>query len=223
MKFTIKLKNIRTIEKIEDYWQKEDYINLLELFDYPDATSVPETELFEMLSMAISDFEPDEAAEIVLTYKLSNILKKGQIENLSHEMLIDKVAEDYADISLHYPLFNINQLLYSAFNGTFPHAKATKVGFELSVKGDSNIAVTKELALKAVCGGLADNSPILRLFEKQLNGKEPFSDAEKIVWELHDSGSNAYTMITSDYWINKEDFIDYEFAGSIKLYEDKEE
>ena len=55
MKFTIKLKKIRTINKIEGYWKKEDFINLLELFDYSDATSIPEAELFDMLSMAISE------------------------------------------------------------------------------------------------------------------------------------------------------------------------
>ena len=112
MNFTIKLKKIKTIEKIEGYWKNTDYINLLELFDFSDATSIPEAELFDMLSMAISDYEPDEAAEIVLTYKLNSVLKEGQIKNLSHEMLVDKVAEEYPNISLHYPLFNINQLLY---------------------------------------------------------------------------------------------------------------
>ena len=223
MKFTININDVKSIDKIPGYWTNDDYIKLLEELEVSDAKESDPAELLALLEMAISDFEPHEAAEILLRYKLKDKLKEGQIQNLSHEMAYDNEAEENADIALHYTLFNINQLLYSAFNGTFPHAKATKVGFELSVKGDSNIAVTKELALKAVCGGLADNSPILRLFEKQLNGKESFSDAEKIVWELHDSGSNAYTMITSDYWINKEDFIDYEFTGSIKLYEDKEE
>ncbi len=173
--------------------------------------------------MAISDFEPHGAAEILLKYKLNKELNPGQIQNLSHEMADDNEAEGNPDIALHYALFNINQLLYSAFNGIFPIAKATKVEFEISFKEDSTITVSKELALKAVCSGLTDNSPILRLFEDQLKGKEPFSDAEKIVWELHNAGSSKYTMITSDYWINKEDFIEHEFAGSIKLFEDKEE
>ena len=82
MNFTIKLQKIKKIEKIEGYWKKEDYVNLLELFDYSDAQDVPESELWDMLSMAISDFEPEEAAEIVLTYKLKNVLKGGQIKNL---------------------------------------------------------------------------------------------------------------------------------------------
>ena len=53
MNFTIKLKKVRTIEKLEAYWTKEDYINLLELFEFSDASSVAEEELFDMLSMAI--------------------------------------------------------------------------------------------------------------------------------------------------------------------------
>ncbi len=223
MKFTINIDDVISIDKIPGYWTNDDYIKLLEELEVLDAKDSDPAELQALLEMAISDFEPHEAAEILLRYKLADKLKEGQIQNLSHEMAYDNEAEENADIALHYTLFNINQLLYSAFNGTFPHAKATKVEFELSFKDDPGISVTKELALKAVCSGLADNSPILRLFEKQLNGKESFSDAEKIVWELHHSGSNRYTMITSDYWINKEDFIEHEFSGSIKLHEYKEE
>ena len=224
MKFTIKINEVKSTDKIPGYWNNDDYINLLEELEIPDAKNSKHSELLELLEMAISDFEPHEAAALLLKYKLNDELNSGQIQNLSHEMADDNEAEGNPDISLHYALFNINQLLYTAFNGIFPNAKATKVDFELSLKDvDSNITVSKELALKAVCSGLTDNSPILRLFKDQLNGKEPFSDAEKIVWELHSSGSNNYTMITSDYWINKEDFVDREFSGSIKLYQDDEE
>ena len=223
MKFTIKVNEIKSIDEIPGYWTNDDYINILEQLDFSDARNSNPSELRELLEMAISDFEPHESAEILLRYKLNEELNSGQIQNLSHEMADDNEAEGNPNIALHYALFNINQLLYTAFNGIFPNAKATKVEFELSFKGDSKIVVTKELALKAVCSGLTDNSPILRLFKNQLNGKEPFSDAEKIVWELHNSGSNKYTMITSDYWISKEDFKDSEFSSSIKLYEDREE
>jgi hypothetical protein len=221
MKFTIKVNEIKSIDAIPGYWTNDDYVNILEELDFSDARNSNPSELRELLEIAISDFEPHESAEILLRYKLNEELNDGQIQNLSHEMADDNEAEGNPNIALHYTLFNINQLLYKAFNGIFPNAKATKVEFELIFKGDSKITVTKELALKAVCSGLTDNSPILRLFKNQLNGKEPFSDAEKIVWELHNSGSNKYTMITSDYWINKEDFIEREFSSSIRLYEDK--
>ena len=223
MKFTIKVNDVKSIGEIPGYWTNDDYINILEALDFSDAESSDPSELRALLEMAITDFEPHESAAILLKYKLRTELNDGQIQNLSHELADDNEAEGNPDIALHYALFNINQLLYSAFNGIFPNAKATKIEFELGFKEDPEIAVTKEFALKAVCRGLTDNSPVLRLFENQLNGKEPFTDAEKIVWELHNHGSNKFAMITSDYWINKEDFKEREFTGSIKLYEKTDE
>ena len=222
IKFTIKINAVNVIHEIPGYWTNDDYINILEDLDFSDARNSNPSELRDLLEMAMSDFEPHESAEILLRYKLSEELTSNQIKNLSHEMVDENEAEGNADIALQYTLFNINQLLHAAFKGIFPNAKATKVEFELSFKGDSRITVTKEIALKAVCSALTDHSPILRLFENQLMGKEPFSDAEKIVWELHNPGSNRYAMITSDYWNNRKDFIEREFSGSITLFEDRE-
>ncbi len=221
MNFTLKIKDIKSINEIIGYWTSDDYINLLEDLDFLDAKNSNPSELRELLEMAINDFEPHESAEILLRYKLKDKLSGGQIRNLSHEMEEDNEAEDNPDIDLHYPLFNINQLLYKSYNGRFPNAKATKMEIELSFKGDAEITLTKELALKSISKGLSDKSPLIRLFENQLNGKERFRDAEKVIWELHNNGQNEYTIITSDYWINKEDIIEYEFSGSIKQFEDK--
>ena len=135
MNFTIKLLGIRSIFKIDNAWTNTDYFKLLEAFDFPDAKSINEEELFEMLSLAVSDYEPEEAAEIVLNYKFSNRLKGGQIKNLAQEMLQDKVAEEYPDISFHFDLFNINQLLHNCYNGKFPKIKASVIDFELTFKG----------------------------------------------------------------------------------------
>jgi hypothetical protein len=52
--------------------------------------SIPKENLSELLSMAITDFEPNEAAAIVLDYKLSDSLNEGQIQQISNDMLIDK-------------------------------------------------------------------------------------------------------------------------------------
>ena len=213
MNFTIKLKKIRTIEKIEGYWKNEDYINLLELFDYPDATSIPEAELFDMLSMAISDFEPDEAAEIVLTYKLKGVLKEGQIKNLSQEMLDDKVAEEYPNISLHYPLFSINQLLYEAYNGKFPKTLASVLDIELSFA--SKLDITKEIVLRTISDLLSEKSLLKRLFNEQLDSEKELNDAEGIIWDLKPIGENIYQLISSDYWLNEEDFEIEEYSGEL--------
>jgi len=132
-------------------------------------------------------------------------------------MVDDNESEEYPDISLHYPLFNINQLLYKSYNGIFPNSKATRIEFEFNLVGGGGMEVTKEIVLKSISKGLSDTTLILRLFEEQINGEEPFPEAEKIIWELHELGMNRYTLITSDYWISDEDFIDYVYSGTIEL------
>ncbi len=203
------------------YWNNDDYINLLEALDYPDAKNAKPDELLELLEMAFSDLEPHKSAEIMLRYHLKDQLNDGQIENLSHEMTEDDESEGNSNIALHYPMFNICQLLHRCYNGIFPSAKATQMEIKLEFKPDTKTDLTKELVLKAVSKVLSERNPVVRLFENQLNGKERFSDAEKVILELHPKGQNEYSLITSDYWINAEDINEDELSGSIKLFEEK--
>lgn len=214
MKFKITLHKIKSIDKIAGYWTKEDYINLLELLDYSDAKSLPESELFDMLTMAITDYEPEEAAEVLLRYKFQNVLREGQIKNLSHEMLVDKVAEEYSDISFHYPLFNINQLLYQAYNGKFPKTLASVIDIEIQFS--SKINVTKEIVLRTISDLLSEKSLLKRLFNNQLDSEQELKEADHIIWDLKQIDENTFQIISSDYWLNKEDFEFDEFSGVLK-------
>lgn len=222
MNFTLKITEVKSIHEIEGYWTLEDYYKLLEAFDLSDAENLSLIELGELIEMGITDLEPHESAEILLKLKFKDVLNKGQILNLSHEMVEDNESEEYPDIALHYPLFNINQLLYKSYNGVFQNAKATKVMFELRFKGEQKLLLTKELALKAISKVLSEKNLIIRLFEEQLEGNRPFHEAENIIWELHPYGDNKYAIITSDYWINDEDINEYEFTGTIKEFDDHE-
>jgi hypothetical protein len=217
MKFNITIKNVTTVEEIPNYWQNQDYINLLERFDFPDANTIKPENLREMLHMAITDFEPTEAAVIVLTYKLSERLNEGQLAQISNEMLLDKVCEEYPEIDLHYDLFNINQLLYTAYNGKFPNAKATVVDFSMISKDGYDKEITKEIVLKSFNNGISDRNLIKRLFAEQLSTDKEFVEAEAILWELNKKDSTKFTITTSEYWLNKEDLIIPEFEGDCLL------
>ena len=214
MNFTIRLKEIKSIDKIEEAWTSADYINLLELLEYSDAKSIPENDLFDMLAMAMSDFEPEEAAEVVLKYKLGDKLKSGQIKNLSQEMLEDKVAEEYPDIAFHFPLFNINQLLHDCYSGKFPRTLASVIEIELLFKGE--IDVTKEIIIRSLSDLLSEKSLLKRLFNEQLDSSKELKDANSIVWDLRLIGENKYRIITSDYWLNREDIEIEEFSGILR-------
>ncbi len=213
------INSVKTVEELPNAWTNTDYIELLDRFGFPDAKDSKPEELKELLYMAISDFEGPEAAAILLDYKLSEHLNEGQIDQMSHDMLLDKISEEYSDISLHHQLYNINQLLFRAYNGTFPSAKATIVEFEITPDND----IDKEVVLKVLDKTLAKNSVIKRLFSNHLAGKEAFDEAEDIVWKLDSNGNGSYTLTTSEYWMSRDEFTEAEYDAEIVMYEEDED
>lgn len=222
MKYHVIINNIKSAQELQNAWTTEDYIQLLERFGFDDAQNSKPEEILELLFMAISEYEPEEAAAIVLEYKLSDYLNANQIEQISNEMLEDKISEEYADISLHHQLFNINQLLFKAYNGTFPNAKATIIEFEIEHLDKNEKGLTEEIVLKCFNATLSGNNVIKRLFSEQLAGKKEFEEAEHIAWQLNHLSNNSYTLITSEYWISKDEFLEAEFDADITEFDEEE-
>lgn len=217
MNYLIAINSANTVDQIEEYWTNQDYVKLLEKFDYPDASNADVASLQELLFMAISDFEAKDAAAIVLEYKLSEDLNEGQIQQISNDMLLDKVCEEYPEIGLHSTLFHINQLLYKAYNGTFPNAKATVMKFSITPsEGESEKELTKENVLKLLNNGLSDSNLIKRLFDLPMNENAPFPEADDIIWDLTTTNKVDYVLTTSEYWLSKDDIIASEFEGIVE-------
>ena len=217
MKYKIEIENIEIVDEIENYWTNDDYVALLEKFDYPDGSNADKDSLKELLFMAISDFEPREAAVIVLEYKLLEQLTEGQIQQVSIDMLIDKVCEEYREIGLHSTLFHINQLLFKAYNGKFPNAKATVIGCKISsLEGENSDKLTKENVLKLFANGLSDSNIINRLFDQAMHFNAAFPEADDILWDLETSDNINFKLTTSEYWIGKEDILSSEFEGVLE-------
>jgi hypothetical protein len=63
MNYQIIIKRIDTVNEVED-WSDEDFIQLLGKFNFSDAETAEKN--LELLEMAISDYEPNEAAEMFL-------------------------------------------------------------------------------------------------------------------------------------------------------------
>lgn len=221
MNYQVVIKNIDTVNEVEGYWSDEDFVTLLHKFNYPDGATAEKSSLPELLEMAISDYEPNEAAQIVLEYKLGDELSGGQIEQISNNMLIDKVCEEYPEIHMQGTLFNVNQLLFKAYNGKFPNAKASVVHFSMTPTDGEIQKLTAENILKLLNNGLSDRNLIKRLFEDQISQNIPFPEAESIIWELTTEDDVNYNLVTSENWINKEDVMDYEFESILEEVEDE--
>ncbi|AOW18947.1 hypothetical protein LPB03_00055 [Polaribacter vadi] len=220
MKYAIKIHKISAVDELENSWNIEDYKELLDRFELPNVESTDIKELRELLFMAIADKDPSEAARIVLEYKLSDEMNEHQIDSVSYEMLVDKISEEYPRIGLHKRLFCVNQLLYKAFNGKFPTAKATIVDFEITPKRNAQEEITKEIALKCFAQNLDSHNVIIRLFGKQLNGDEEFDEANDIIWDILKT-ETGYQFITSEYFMSKEEFINKEFDCEIEFFSEE--
>lgn len=214
----VHVEKVKTLNEIASYWTHEDYSKLLAEFDFPDAQNVKKENLKEMLFMAITDFETNEAASILLNYKLGDQLNEGQIDSLSHEMTVDKVAEEYPEPNLHYDLFNINQFLFKAYNGKFPNTEATEVTFSVEGNDTSDIGTDKEMIAKIFAAGLKDSCLIKRLYSDQLDGEVEFVDAHKFIWTIDNPEKNKYVLLTSKYWVDKDEIAE-SYSVSINMFE----
>ncbi len=219
MKYIITIEEVQTVDEIKEFWTNENYVQLLEKFDYPDAEDIGCESLRELLFMAIADFEPSEAAGIVLKYKLENKLTEGQIDQISNDMLLDTVCEEYPEMELQAPLFHINQLLFKAYNGKFPSSSATIIKCLINSQDEPEKNLNKEMILRILNDGLSDRNIVKRLFEEQMKGNLEFLEAENIIWDLQNLEKNEYRITTSGNLIKKEEIISSEWEGELTISE----
>ena len=219
----VKINSKKTINELPEAWSKQDFLNILDLMGFSDEIS--DAEVKEMTMMALADQEPEESAALLLQYRLEEQLTAGQIKQLSHEMQEDKASEEYPDIFLQQELFNINQLLFKAFNGRFPNCHAIDLNINIAVR-PANFMMDEnylnEIILKALVPALGEHSGISRLYEEEIEGLKKFIDAEGIIWKSDiqklEDGTFNIRIFSSEYWLH--DLPQrHAYEAKIKLFE----
>ena len=203
------------INELPNAWSHQNYKELLEIMDYGDTADLNNTELKEMCLLSLSDNEPEDAATIVLSYVFKGRLNLGQIENLSHEMLDEKMWEEYADLFLHEEFFNVHQLLYEAYNGKFPQPEAVKFKVKIEATDTEDLLIFKTNVepplIRLLVKGMPENTLINRLFKDDLLS-ENFKEAKDIIWQLNEVEAQdkmiTFEIISSSYW-----FQDFKYVG----------
>lgn len=161
--------------------------------------------------MSFTDLEPREAAEIALGYLFPEELNAGQIENLSHQMLTEKLWEENPELPLHKGFYQATQLLHDAYNGTFPATKAVEFQVKVTAENPDDLALFAEAPaaplVRLLAPGLPDNALINRLFSTQVAG-DAFPEAQAMLWQLtpgeKTANSLTFDVVSSAYWL--EDF-----------------
>lgn len=226
IQFEVSPDHVKTLESLPDGWNTTDYKNLLEIMDYGDTNGMSEAELEEMCLLSLSDLETNEAAAIVLKYLFKESLTSGQIENLSHEMLNEHPWEEYSDLSMHETFFNAGQLLYKAYNGTFPHPKAIHFAVTFTVKSSAMLKVfdqdTEEQVIRLLAQGLPQNTLLKRLFKQELDHGD-FTEAKDIIWQLKeiskDGNTITYDVLSSNRWFEDMKYVQ-DFQASLEFEKD---
>lgn len=68
--------------------------------EYGDQTGMTEDEKREICITPLQDMEPVDAACLILKHNMADVLRDSQIRNIGHEMLEEKLWEEYSDSSL---------------------------------------------------------------------------------------------------------------------------
>ena len=76
--------------------------------------------------------------------------------------------------------------------------------------------LSKEDILKLLSNGLSESTLIKRLFDQAMTQNAPFPEAEDILWDLSTTDNVNFTIVTSEYWLNRDDIIASEFEGVIE-------
>ena len=210
--YQVDILEMKEVHEIPEAWNTKRFLELLDLIDYQDASSIPEEELKDMTAMALSDLDPIEAAAVLLELKFGDRLSKGQRNNLAEELKDDRIWEEYAEISFHKELFNISCMLNWSFPKEFPVPDIVKLKLVVvsenleSAKNLQNLS--KSFITRLLIDGMDSHNIILRLFDEKI-ASNSFPESEHIIWEFFQTGfiaenhSNEITLYTSWNWIDE--------------------
>ncbi|MCR5887010.1 hypothetical protein LRS06_04300 [Hymenobacter sp. J193] len=214
--FTVERLTFDTLTELPNSWQAADYLALLTKTGYDTPTDIAADELQAMTHMALTELEPAEAARLVLDYLFEDQLTSGQVENLAHQMLTEKLWEENPELTQHEGFFKATQLLYAAYNGKFPRAEAVQFQVQLTAEEPEALTVfdaqPEAPLLRLLAQGMPDNTLLKRLFQEQLAGTS-FPEAPSILWQLtpanKQTSSVVFTVVSSAYWLD-----DFKYADS---------
>lgn len=213
--YTVEILDFDTIDTLPNAWDNQNYKDILGLLDFGDISTLKPSELKEMAMLALTDREPNDAAKVLLDYIFEERLNEGQKDNLSHEMLNEKMWEEYAEIAMHEEFFNIGQLLYQAYNGKFPHPEAAQFQLKVSAKKKADLAIfdtqTETNILRLATQGMPPNTLINRLYKEELENAN-LEESENIIWQLKELTNEenfvTFNIISSMYWFHDLKFVD---------------
>lgn len=208
--FHVDVLTFSILEELADVWTGKEFSELLAEVEFGSTEGMSHDELREMCLLALQDLAPEEAAALVLKYRLGDRLSAGQISNIAADMPEEKPWEEYANMALHEQLFNVSSLLYMAFPNIFPEPDAVRVTVRIKASDENGrtilrCSLNESFLVRLLAGGMDEDSVLRRLFDEQLAG-DSFPEAESIIWTLRTESMTDDTctveVISSGSWLD---------------------
>lgn len=196
------------VAELDGDWTTADFVALLKELDFDGADQLPATEAEEMCLLALADPEPEDAAAVLLTYKLRDDLSDGQIRNYSNESQFERLWEQSPEMELHRRMFAVASLLVKVNDQQFPTPDAVQVTLQVDCSTELadtfKCPVSPENIIRLLAVGMDDDAILKRLFHDQIEGGK-FPEAASIVWDVTSTPNAAgveLTVTSSGYWLD---------------------
>lgn len=210
--FKVEILSFLKMSEIENAWKADDYIALLSMMDIAkdELGGMSEPELREMCLMSLNDFEHHESAKFLLTHIFKDKITEGKIDQLSHQMIENKLWEEHADSAYHWSLFNVYGLLRKAYNGIFKEPTGVKFTIKITANNSESFEIFDSslhaVIVRLLSNGLPEDAILNRLHEEQISG-ETFPDAKNILWILKELSitkeERQYEITSSELWFGE--------------------
>lgn len=209
-RFDVRVVRFLILDELEGVWLADDFRALLDAMEFGDSSNFDGDELREMCLMSLQDLGSRAAAALLLRHKLGSRLSNGEIDNMSNEMLDEKLWEEDADMALHEDLFNVGSMLYAAFPQTFSTPDAVHVTLSVTATNEPAEALisrplTESFLVRLLADGMDEDAALHRMFDDQLRGAS-FPEANTIVWTARTERTGEHAVdvevISSGYWLD---------------------
>jgi hypothetical protein len=210
--YRVLVQEFKKVHDLPDGWTPSHLLGLLDRLEYGDAASIAGEDLMDMASLALSDLEPEAAAEVLLDLRLGERLRPGQRRNMAEEMKDERLWEEYADMSCHEDLFNVACMLHRTFPSQFPQPDVTRIRLligALNTDSETNLrSLTASFLARLLDDGMNDQNTLRRLFDEQIVAHH-FPEAEDLIWKFEPGTYNvaersvSVTIFISWHWVDE--------------------
>ncbi len=197
--FTVEVLEFEEVHTLPATWTSERYRALLDLLDFDDGDSTPDSDLAEMAAMAAQDTGQREATNRVLSFVFGDRLSAGVRQNLIDDLTEDRPWEQFADLDCQARIFETVEFLQKTFSGEFGIPDAARVRVRLTANGKHECDWLREgpkasLLLRLLAAAMDDLATLRRLYAEQVEGMK-FPEAAAIIWisERHSEIENGST------------------------------